>query len=513
MTTTDVSVDIRAFLSSIFTKFNPDFVITVERKGTALLRAALSGELRRQIGLSWERVLSSEALDSLPPNFLEGRSILLLDDGMHVGKRIRRATEDLTTSHRVRREDIRVAAFGVHEEATVDVDYRFFGQLTESRYREIRNLVIQQFQREGSLLLDTEHIQVVAELNCGRLEFFDALCRAGVGVEHVSMGGRGNLTIHNPVLLDEREFLSSLPPQTSIHDVIRKIRVVERADGSYAIVPIFYPSTPYVVSAADAAGIEHSLAAVASTPSSVFHLVGIHASLELFKSAMAALRDLIHEGKVNIRVPRPDSHDAESLSHLNALFPTLDVNALHVALERNVEAGRNWRRRDSLVPSQRIDATRGMSACGKKDEFAWAILSELRNATSNTLLPADISENREPTPRRGGATFADLCSKLVLSADSSALDDTARTRRRRLVGAPPVSSNPRGEALLSAALDELIDNANVITTVAPLAFTDNVRRLARLFRLDGEVVYGDMSKATTMWRRRTLPPMVSSGGS
>lgn len=505
----DVSVDIRSFLSSIFAKFEPDYVITVERKGTALLRAALSGDLRKEIGLSWDRVLSSEALESLPPDFFEGRSILLLDDGIHIGRRIRRATEDLMTSHRVRREDIRVAAFGVHESATVDVDYRFFGQLTDTKYRQIRSLVIQQFQQEGSLLLDTEHIEVIAELNCGRLEFYDALSKAGVAVEHVSMGGRSNLMVHSPTLLDEREFLSSLPPQTSIHGVVRKIRVVERADGSYAIVPIFYPSTPNFASASDASGIEPCLSAMATTPSSIFHLVGIHASLELFKSATAALRDLIRAGKINIRIPRPDDHDNESLSHLRALFPQLDVNALHVALERNVEAGRNWKRNFVSSPI-RLDATRGMAACFEKDRLAWSVLAELKDVTSHSLLPSQLEGEGATILRRGGATLADLCSRLLATETTPARGPKARTRRR-LVGSPPVSRNLRDEALLSAALDELIDNASIVTSVAALDFTDNVSRLARLFRLDGEVVYGDVNKATATWRGRTPPPELTRG--
>jgi hypothetical protein len=502
----DISIEMRDFLASVLTKCKPDYVVTVERKGTALLRSALAADSQRHLGLTWDRVLSSEALEAVPADTLRNRSILLLDDGFHFGKRIGRTADYLVSEKAVRRDDIHIAAFSVHEAAIEPVEYRFFGELSDVRYREIRQLMLQQFQREGSLLLDSEHIQVVVELNCGRLEFYDALCRIGTGVEHVSMAGRANLTIHNPVLLNQLDFLSSLPSHTTIADVIRKIRVVERADGAYAIVPIFYPSTSVSNTERDLAGIDPVLSRVATSSSAAFHAVGLYASLELFKSAFAALRDLDKARRINIRVPRPDDYDPESLSHLRATFPGLDVAALHLALERAVEIGRSWRRKEIFVTPTRIDATRGMSAWRMKEAYKWAILSELGLMADNSLLPAQLGWDGSQTMRRGGATFSDLLAKLNSIPGFEIHNPVTRGGRRRMSAAPAPKPHEAQEALISATLDELIDNAQVVTDTAPLRFTDNVMRLTRLFRLDGEVVYGDVKKASTLWRSPILPP-------
>jgi hypothetical protein len=510
----DISGEVSEFLTSVFTKYKPYYVVTVERKGTALLRSALRGPLQNEIGIAWDRILSSDGLEAVSAEALENRPILLIDDGVHIGRRIRQTTDYLIEKKKVLRGNIRIAAFSVHEAATGKVDYRYFGELSDARYKEVRQLMLRQFQRDGSLLLDSEHMQIIVELNCGRLEFYDALCRLGVGVEHVSTGGRSNLTVQSPAISDERAFLSSLPPGTSVAGVVRKIRVVERVDGTHAIIPIFYPATATTLSANDLSGIEPVLAAACTSPSSAFHLVGLYGCLELFKSATSALRQLERGRKLNIRIPKPDDHDPESLSHLKAVFPTVNVADLHLVLEKYVEEGRASKKKDFLRKPCRVDATLGMSAWHKQQELKWAVLSALRTAADCSLLPAQTRPLDGHKLRRGGATFADLISTIVF--DQPGMVARGKTARRRVVGVAEPSVKSVDEALLSAALDELIDDAQVVTDMTEMRFADNLARFTRLLRLDGEIVYSEVKKATSLWRQQILPPEVAdvlNGGS
>ena len=225
----DIGVQIDEFLHLTLEKVKPTWIVTVERKGTALLRTVFDNHSHREVCLDWGNVLSSDAINSFPSERLREGAILLLDDGIHGGGRVSQALDVLTREKKVPREHIKIASFSVHEDSTFEgIDFHWFGRLRDSQYRRVRTGVIEFFQRRGSLLLDTEHIEVSVELHCGRLEFFDALCRAGLGVEHTSEGGHVNLTIHNPIILDETTFTENLPPRTMYRDVVRKIRVVER---------------------------------------------------------------------------------------------------------------------------------------------------------------------------------------------------------------------------------------------------------------------------------------------
>jgi hypothetical protein len=474
-------LEFRAFLNAALDKYAPDIVIPLERKGTALLRAAMSGEKPASRRLPWSRILSSEALELLPPDALKNRSILLFDEGMYSGIGVNRLRDDLVNTWHVDPAKIKVAAFSVHERASSPADMHFFGELTESRYRALRQQMIREFQRLGTLLLDTEHIAVTVQLNCGRLTFFDALSKCGPSVEHVSMGGRSNLTIEDPLLLEEREFLATLPPGTSIRNVVKKIRVVENRDHTFSIVPIFYPSTPTILVPEDLSGLSPFLRELGSTPSAVFHLTGLHGAIELLRTPFASLRELIHQGRVKVRVPRPGEAD-ETLSHLLALFPNLDANALHVLVEGAVESGRSWTKRLKARP--RIDGTVGTVAASDIAVLKWQCLSALRRS-------AECFSPGSPTP--SNLTFTELRSNCLPSNTAQPLKKNARLSEETL-------RDERQRALFSAALDELIDDAKIVTDVSALRFADNLCRLTRTFRLDGEVVLSDMRKATAMWR-------------
>jgi len=466
---------IEIFLSSVIERTNPRWIITTERKGTAFLRTYANRVLNpRATQNIWARVLSSQAVRELPEAFLSEGTILLLDECMYGGHSVSNMLKLLTEEKHIARDRVKVAVFGVHEHSSSQApDFRWLGQLTDETYRRVRDGLIRMFQQQGSLLLDTEHIEVPVEIKCGRLEFFEALSRAGCGVTYLSSGDRINLTIHNPVLVDEQEFLAHLPAKTIIKNVVRKIRVVERAKDRFAIIPIFYPSTPSDANKASLSFIDESLSNLAGTPEINFHLLGIFASLNLFQTAFMCLRDLIGQGKVNVRIPHPGDAD-DSLSHMLALFPTLNIEMLHSSLERFVEAGRKWKaRRSDLQEPRLIDACEGTLASRQLDEYQWLSLRE-------------VSRIAHELPNSAvGVTLQEL---MLLAEDG---DDMQRKKN---------------EALLSAALDRAIDDAELVPDVSRMTFADGQIRYTRTFRIDGEMISADVRRVAALWRGSMPPP-------
>lgn len=476
----DIGPEIQAFMRLAFDTVKPRWVVTVERKGTALIRTHCDPDHRRGHPTDWGKVISSEALQRVDPAALREGNFLVLDEGIYHGRRIQKAL-DVLEEKQVPRNRVKVAAFSVHEHSSFeDVSVRWFGELASDRYGEVRRRLIEYFQQQGSLLLDTEHIEVPVELNCGPLEFFDALCRAGVGVEHVSGGGQQNLTIYNPVLLDEADLLRRLPRKTTIRNVVRKIRVVERARNRYAIIPIFYPSVPAEAGLDSMDNIEECLRAQAFDAESMFHLVGVFAAINLFRTVFAFLRDLIRDGKISVSVPQLGDVD-DSVSHLKVLFPSLDIEALRGFVERSVEAGRAYRlRRPQMRTTVRVEAVEGTRYGAELRRLHWLVLRRVLDVW-----------HRSPGKRRG-ATLAELMQ----------IGQTNKLAPQSEVA----------EALLSAAIDRAIDDADLIPDVSVLPFSDGVRRVVRTFKLDGELILSDVERTAALWRSMTDAPPIRDRG-
>jgi len=470
-----IGAQISSFLSSAIEHTKPRWIVPVERKGTALLRTYAESYLASRSDESiWKRVLSSETLRSCPPSIFRKGIILIVDDSVHNGKRISDTRKILIEEKNVDPERVKSAVFGVHEHSySAPIDFRWSGQINDDTYPKVREELIQFFQRKGSLLLDTEHIEVPVEVKCGRLEFFDALCRAGLGVEYLSTGGRLNLTIHNPFLVNEHDLISLLPAKSTIKNVVRKIRVVERSNDRYAIIPIFFPSIKSDTNADELSGIDDCLSELAAGPDINFHLVGIYAALYLFQTVFMCLRDLIGSQKVNVRIPHPGDTD-DSLSHLQALFPDLNVEKLHTLVEHFIEDGRmrKARKRDVLKPC-RIEATPGARYEKRLKELQWLILKEVRR------LPDDLPS---------GPIGASIMELMRLAEGTSQEEKTIE------------------KALLSAALDVAIDEADLIPDINEMPFSDGEKRFVRTFRIDSEMVLSDIRRLTAIWRSSSPPP-------
>lgn len=462
---------IEKFLRIVLDKVSPTWIVTVERKGTALLRTLVespAGPGPKWVG--WDHVVSSKALPFAPESSFKEGTILLLDDAIHSGHRITDAWRSLTELRNIPAERIKVAVFGVHERADFQpVDYWWLGELSKDNYFGVRESIIQFFQQRGSLLLDTEHVEVPVQINCGRLEFFDALCRAGQGVEYVSSGGRHNLTVHEPVILNRDAFVKLLPPGTLIDGVLSKIRVIERDKNWYTIIPIFYPATPISSQGGSLSRLYPCLAEIAGDAELNFQLVSVFASIKLFQTVFACLRDLINDGRVRVCVPKANDPN-DTIGHLKAIFPKIDLEELHLEVEKSVELGRAWKlRKSELRNFERIEAADGGRYSNVLKGLYWDVLTSALRYT-----------DRLAFANQPGLSYEEILNS---------------TRSSSIGSDPSVV-----EALAGTAVDMAIDEAQLVSDTRQFPFVDGINRISKVLKLDGEIVLSDVRRANAMWR-------------
>jgi hypothetical protein len=466
----NIGPQIERFLRNVLEDVSPRWIVTVERKGTALLRTLVesaAGPGPKWVG--WDHVVSSKALPFAPESHFTEGTVLLLDDAIHSGHRITEAWRALTELRKIPVERIQVAVFGLHERAKFKpVHHWWFGALSKENYFEVRKSIIQLFQLRGSLLLDTEHVEVPVEINCGRLEFFDALCRAGQGVEYVSSGGRHNLTVHDPVILGQDSFVESLPDGTVLGGAISKIRVIEREKNWFAIIPIFYPSTPKDSMLGSLSRLYPCLSEIAGHPELNFQLVSVFASIKLFQTVFACLRALVNNGKVRVCVPKAGD-PRDTIGHLKAIFPKINLEELHLEVEKSVEAGRAWKLRKSETRYfERIEAADGSRHSDTLKGLYWKVLTSSLRYTDRRSFG------------NSGASYEEILNSTQLfgtAADQRVID-----------------------ALTGTAVDIAIDEAQLVSDTKEFPFSDGRNRISKVLKLDGEVVLSDVRRANAMWR-------------
>jgi hypothetical protein len=302
-------------------------------------------------------------------------------------------------------------------------------------------------------------------------------------VEQFSAAGCTNLTIHDPIVIDEPELLKALPPSTTTEGCIRKLRVVERADGLFSICPIFYPAVIVpedVREAVRASAIARALLGdydqTASTElleRALFQIASLIASAHLLRTVSAFLEPLQLADKLTIKAP-DESLRASVLSHLAMLFPLMEAGAVKALLGPSLAYRQRWSKQIRGDRQRvRIDAGIGTSGERKVAEFQWRLLRDSFSVTEHD--PA----------RAAGLTWDELVD--------------------RIVGAPTLVDTGT-VALLSAALDKAIDEADIVTDVAIRKTRLGERRLVRVFRPDGEMVTADLRRVCALWKKDDPPP-------
>lgn len=315
------------FLQNIISREEIDLIVCSERKGTAVLRALIQEIQPPRLDWDWRQVVSTAALHEFSWSEFSGKRILFFDELVHHGRSLLRAKQrlnKLVPPH----VEIKTAGFAVWDGCVHRPDFAYLPSVGLEEYVDIRNRIIKILQGYGSLLLDTEHLEITVRLDCGLKEFYHELARSsssGNTFSFLSASERLNLTIWNPDILEPDELKKWLIPGSNTKGVVSKCRILEKDHTQFSIMPILYPNTRCV---ADKEWIERLPSFIdrkgllTARPQYLFYIVGLLSSVEVLKGVVAALSDLIRANKIVLEVPQHD------FTHLKAMFPLIDTDRL-----------------------------------------------------------------------------------------------------------------------------------------------------------------------------------------
>ena len=323
-----VEEELRDFLSSVIKREAIDLIVCSERKATAIMRALIE-EMDRPLSWTWERVVSSLSIDQFDWASFAGNRILLFDELVHHGKNLKKHKVNLDNIlKKANRDDIQIktAAFLVWEECTFRPDCAYFASVDTDTYQRKREEIVVMLQEYGSLLLDTEHIELSVRLQCGLRDFYDTLARDSQHkntYSFISGVRRMNLTIGNPDIINDDIMKKLLLPGTNINDVVCKVRVVEKTHEKFSILPILYPNTlcefdenwdlPDFI---DRDYLRNASCKV------LFYHVSLLAGIEVLRGVVSVLSELTRDGRVVLETPEG------KLDHLLSLFPRINIDLL-----------------------------------------------------------------------------------------------------------------------------------------------------------------------------------------
>lgn len=368
--TSDIKTELFDFLSDEIREWQPAIVIVVERRGTAILRAIK--EARECIlGISWGHVISSRVIDQLPPAYFANKRILIFDDLKQHGSQVHtvlKALMDLAAKIDLQK-DIRVAVFAMHEEASSASAYPTFGVrhswryrgLTTAAYRKMRLDIIEMLQACGSLMLDTEHVEIRMRLNGTFPQLLNALTRKATVIPFRSLGMRQNVT----VLYADNDPAHALPVDRlplgiRTTGIVKKCRVIERSSNEFAMIPICYPIVPTFTKGWPTAQADIDLlgaSILTKSSRAKFYGTALFAALAILEWTLKSLY-AAEDGLVTIYLPTSSTPSKGSrgygLDHLHVMYPTLELTKLNSELgkiaARAEHEGRQLRRRP--IPHQ-----------------------------------------------------------------------------------------------------------------------------------------------------------------
>ena len=439
---------------------------------------------------SWNHVVSSSSLSAVPAGRFAGAKVLVIDDMVRKGRalgRILRQLRDMGATDDAL-SNVRVAAFAMHEDAgggylfnqTHYPDAVWLQHLPTEGFRQTRARLVAALQRAGSLMLDTEHVEIRLRLRVPLVRLAEALSRSGEVVVFKSGSDRHNITVFYDGTRPTSE-LMALPPGTRTDGVVRKCRVVERLPGECALIPICLPDTPRSWDPAwqPAAEDRSMLAALSELDDEArFHAVALRASLE---PLFIALRDIsaVREELCEVHLPDVDNNFAiggagYDLNHLSVAYPALDLAMFHDRLAQL------WKRADAA--GRRLRARRwpaGRIVSPPRERLETDALSLLKRIER-------LADERAAEQFEGSGAGQSLHQGITMP-EVMALGQSGRLPK----------------AIVSACMDVLIDEAMLVTKVERMHVADAGDLVCRTYLPDGEVA-SDLVRDHT--RRYGLEP-------
>ncbi len=440
------------FLEATLKDFQPNLVIAVDRKGTALLRTFIESNYNsKDKPLGWSSVLCDSAARLVNDDYFDDKPrILVFDDTIRKARTVKRLLENLE-ARGISRESgrLKLAVFAAHRNCPDKFrpDYCYYPQAADEIYDEIREAIVAYLQFRGSLLLDTEHIEIPIRVLCPRREFFSVLRNAGDTVEFLTSQNRTTVTVHNPRLIDETSFSNRFPESVTTESVVRKCRVIERREGYFAVIPLFYPNVPTRLTSRELKLIPRYGVPDLDSPDINFYLVGLSASLEVVRGMFSVLNPI----RDRLEIPRqlPNDYD-DPLSHLRSVYPDIDIEEVHKQVSAAIQDGLSMKSEQRMRKSRSSKDEPKSYIIGKDYEFEKIIMPVILRIWHLTKSSYGAS----------GATCAEI------------MDCAGR------LNIPT--------AVISAALDKVIDEADVVPDIESLPFSDGREYKVRIFRPEGE---------------------------
>jgi len=453
-----VERQILSFLEAVVEQEKIDFIVCSERKANAILRALIQEIAPPRFQWDWKNVISSTAVSQYAWDSFKGHRVLLFDELIHHGNTLRKH-ETLLKSLVPEGVEVTTAGFAVWEKCCYHPKHSYYAAVDNITYYHIRNEIIAMLQDNGSLLLDTEHIELTIRLQCGVRDFFDELARSsadGNSFSFVSGRGRINLTIEQPDILDDATMEKYLLPGSIVDDVVRKVRILERTHDTFSILPIFYPTTRCVPSQEWVDGLpqffdKKRAAALGREPTQckeLFYMVGLLGGIELLRGTISALHDLRRSHKIIVEVPE------KNFKHLATMFPTVNIELL-------------WAHVKDLV------------SCSE-------LVKPKRSKRSVRVINVDEEKLL--------AASAHLLCLLVDDSDNFGLEGylpKGWSWKEMMTGGEAVTKavdlDPHSVTVVT---DRLIDSGNIVTDVEIVSSTSGEPFAVRTFAPEGEIVTG-----------------------
>jgi hypothetical protein len=472
--TRSIGEELYSFVADEIQTWRPTLIIVVERRGTAVLRALK--EASRHLMWPWLDVVSSRVLQQHSAGYYLNKRILIFDDMMMGGSHVKEVFEALSAIDPSGAifQNVRVAVFARHEGAVSPPPYMrpgvteasFYRALTTPAYRNKRLAIVSMLQSAGSLMLDTEHIEVRVRVNGTFPAFLAALGRKAHVITFQSGGGRRNVT----VLYDDADPAheldrKTLPEHAITSGIVKKCRVVERAGDEFAIIPMCYPSTPD-----DSTDWRDPTAYVdllgdptKQSGEARFYGTALLSALSVLRWA---LKGLYAAGQKVATVYLPEMSaednpaDGFTLNHLKVMYPTLNLERLIDAIGAiDAEAAREG----SAVHDRHVlPLTQTDSSSGNLRQDAWTLLQMIRHVLDKRIQEEKLFDPHWKRPHPFGLTADEVF----------------------------VSGNQFGwqRAKTSALFDMLIDDCHLVTHVMKSSDRDGICRWKRVFEPDGEMV-------------------------
>ncbi len=475
------------FLNAQLRLWKPNLIIVIERKGTAVLRALMEADV--PIEWHWQNVISSKALTQVPTSQLLGKRILVFDDMMKKGTHLKELLGEL----RERGVDVssadtlRVVVFAVHEESSrgkivenTIIPHAWYRRgLTTPDYTDTRNEIVKMLQQSGSLMLDTEHLEVRVKLVGSFDRFVKALRRTGNASVFTSAGSRVNITVlyedDSIHLLPNEDF----PEGTKIENIVKKCRVVQRSGSEFALIPICFPAIPagriWNCNREIATLLGSSVLGETATDVARFYGVGLRAALHVLRWVLrdlyaAAPQEFSVSLPGNVGEVRPGS--GYHLAHLRVMYPTLDLDYLNkwiAGVEREAQSdGRLVRRTrfEALTPPLLTDEELNRRA-------VW-LLQAITRSLDRKRVEQYWRSGKHSAIHPFGLTAAEIF----------------------YIGKQQFGWE---RVITSTLFDVLIDQATLVTHVQTMHGPGAENSIERTFEPDGEVVSEAVRRYTTQW--------------